>query len=213
MSTGYSCSGPFPPKTRPPALSLLNLSTYNSQMNPTPASQPSSPQASNSLLHKIIKEAQEAFRLTLYLAAWFCAITFLGLTALHERPIPLTIFGLAFIKAAICAKFMLISLAISPIAIDKQRGIIWLLLRKSLFCLFIVMIFSWIEVGVDGLIHGKDFIPSLGAFGGGDPLHILALAIVYWLIVAPFLFFLGVKMALGVDETSTIFYGSSKQSK
>ena len=174
-------------------------------MNSAPA--PAAQSKSNSLIHKIIKEMKEALRLTLYLATWFCAITFLGLTALHERPIPLTIFGLAFIKAALCSKFMLISLAISPITIDKQRGIIWLLLRKSLFCLGIVITFSWLEAGVEGLIHGKDFMTSLGSFGGGDPLHILALAIVYWLIVAPFLFIIAIKMALGIDATSALFYG------
>lgn len=58
------------------------------------------------LKEKLKEEAKKAFALTLYFGAWFCAITFMAATALEERPIPLSIFGFALIKAGIAAKFM-----------------------------------------------------------------------------------------------------------
>jgi hypothetical protein len=180
-------------------------------MNSSPETQPKTMPKVPSLIHKIFLEATAAFHLTLYLGTWFCAITFLSLTGHHEVHIPLTIFGLAFIKAGLCSKFMMISLAISPLDIHQGRGIIWPLIRKSLLYLLIVLVFSCLEVGVDGWIHGKAFISSVAQFGGGDPLHILSLAIVYWLIIAPFLVFNGIKMALGQDATRELFYGAHKK--
>ena len=59
-----------------------------------------------SLKDKLIDEAKKAFALTLYLGTWFCAIAFFAATALEERPIPLSIFGFAILKAGIAAKFM-----------------------------------------------------------------------------------------------------------
>ena len=160
---------------------------------------------------KVKDEAIKAFFLTLYFATWFCALAFLAATSLRERPIPLEIFGLAFIKGAICAKFMLIGQAAFPITIDKIHGIIKSLLRGSLIYLVIVLLLSYIEAGVEGLFHGKEFIPSLGAFGGGDPLHILSLSIVYWLIVWPYLVFMGMQKALGDKATLEILFGTTKK--
>lgn len=165
-----------------------------------------------SLKAKILSEAKKVFILALYFGAWFCALALLAATSLRERPIPLTIFWLALIKAALCSKFMVLGQAAYPIKIDKRHGIVLSLLRESLVYLIIVLVLSWLEAGVDGLIHGKNFFASLAAFAGGNPLHILALSIVYWLIVWPFLLFTGFKMALGDNATLVILFGPPKDS-
>lgn len=152
-------------------------------------------------------EAKKAFYLTLYLASWFCALAFLALTTMHKDPIPLEVFGFAFIKAGICAKFMLIGQAIYPIVINKSKGIFNVLFKKSITYLVIVIALSFVEAGVEGLFHGESFISSLNNFGHGYPLHILALSIVYWLIIWPYLIFIGLKKALGASETSEILFG------
>ena len=159
---------------------------------------------------RIENEAKKALLLTLYLGVWFCAITFLALTALEGRPIHATIFGLAMVKAGICAKFMLIGQAAYPLTISKKHGIIPSLLANSFIYSIIVLLLSYLESGVDGLIHGRHFIDSILSFGHSDPIYILSLSIIYWLIIWPYLLFVGIKMALGDDTTIELLFGPRK---
>ena len=159
---------------------------------------------------KLEEEIRKALALSLYFGTWFCAITFMAATALEERPIPLSIFGFALIKAALSAKFMLIAQAVYPMKIDKQSGIVKSLLLESLIYLAVVIALNYLEAGVHGLINGKEFITSMAAFGSGDPLRVLAMSIVYWLIVWPYLIFMGFNMVVGDTETLTVLFGSKK---
>ena len=164
----------------------------------------------HSLKDKLKEEAKKAFALTLYLGTWFCAITFFAATALEERPIPLSIFGFAIIKAGIAAKFMLIAQAAYPIKVNKEHGIVNSLIFESIVYLAFVLALNFLEAGVDGLFHGKEFIPSMAAFGNGEPIRIFAMAILYWLIVWPYLIFMGVNQAIGNTATLAILFGSKK---
>ncbi len=166
--------------------------------------------AAPSLKQKAEEEMKKAFALTLYFGIWFCAIAFMATTALRERPIPLTIFGFALVKAAISAKFMLIAQAAYPIKINKDHGILGSLMLESIFYIAVVIALNYIEAGVDGLIHGKEFIPSMAAFGNSDPLRVLAMSIVYWLIVWPYLLFTGFNMVVGTTKTLEVLFGSKK---
>jgi len=163
-----------------------------------------------SLKDKLKEEAKKAFVLTLYFGAWFCAITFFAATALEERPIPLDIFGFALIKAGISAKFMLIAQAAYPLKVNKEHGIVNSLLFESIVYLVFVLALNFLEAGVDGLIHGKEFITSMAAFGNGEPIRIFAISILYWLIVWPYLIVMGVNQALGNTATVEILFGSKK---
>ena len=156
---------------------------------------------------KMLAEAKKALALTVYFGAWFCALAFLGATTLDERPIPLTIFGIAIIKAGLCAKFMLIAQAIFPININKSNGIIRSLFLESIFYIIVVLSLNYIEAGVEGLMHGKNFIVSMSAFGEKNPLKVLAMTIVYWLIVWPYLVLVGMRLALGINATVAILFG------
>jgi hypothetical protein len=160
---------------------------------------------------KAKEEFVKAFQLTLYFGAWFCAIAFLGATSLDERPIPLSIFGFALFKAAVCAKFMLLAQAAFPIKVNKKHGVVGSLLFESLIYLFVVLGLSYIEAGVHGLIHGKEFIPSMAEFGQSNPLRVLAMSIVYWLIVWPYLLLTGMSMMLGSNATLEILFGNQSE--
>ena len=169
---------------------------------------PSSKQ--HSFKRGLIEEAKKAFALTVYLGTWFCAITFLAATQLSERPIPLSIFAFAIIKAGICAKFMLIAQAAYPIKVDKQHGILRSLFIESIVYIIVVIGLNYVEAGVEGLIHHKEFISSMAAFGDSDPLRVLAMAIIYWLIFWPYLIYSGVTLELGDKATLKILFGSRK---
>ena len=163
-----------------------------------------------SLETKLKEEMKEAFELTLYFGAWFCAITFMAATALEERPIPLSLFGFALIKAGISAKFMLIAQAAFPIKVDKKNGIVGSLFVESIIYIIVVVALNYLEAGVDGLLHGKEFILSMTAFGNGDPLRVFAMSILYWLIVWPYLIFVGFNKVVGNTETLAVLFGSKK---
>jgi hypothetical protein len=169
-------------------------------------SQPDSP----SIKQKIKAEAKKAFSLTIYFGIWFCAIAFLAVTMREEYPIPLTIFGFALIKAAISAKFLLIAQAVFPIKVDKHHGIVKSLIFESIIYLLVVLGLNYIEAGVHGLIHGESFISSMATFGNGEPLRVFAMAIVYWLIVWPYLIFIGTNVVLGNNATLAILFGAKK---
>jgi hypothetical protein len=164
--------------------------------------------AKPSLRHRIKDEFVQATLLALYFAAWFCAIAFFSFALLREAAIPITPFGLAIIKAALCAKFMMIGKAIFPLKVDANRGLIKSIFWHSIVYLLIVIALSFLESGIDGLLHGKSFLESIASFGHGDPVYIAAISIMYWLIIWPYLIVLGLNQSLGNKAVRTILFGS-----
>ncbi|BDX21451.1 hypothetical protein TUM22923_07720 [Polynucleobacter sp. TUM22923] len=168
---------------------------------------------STTLEVKLKKEAMKATLLALYFALWFCALAFLAATTLRERPIPLSIFGFALLKAGICAKFMMLAQAVYPINIKQGYGIMRPLLSASVFYLLVVICLSACESGLEALIHGRSFTHALLDFITSDPIHLLSISFVYWLIVWPYLIFAGMRSALGAGATDVLFFGKTKVSK
>lgn len=169
---------------------------------------PSAKEPKPGLRHRIKEEFIQASLLALYFAVWFCAIAFFSFALMREAAIPITPFGLAIIKAALCAKFMMIGKAIFPLRVDANRGLIKSIFWHSLAYLGIVIALSFAESGIDGLLHGKSFLVSVAAFGHGDPIYIAALALIYWLIIWPYLIFLGLRQSIGDAVVSTILFGT-----
>ena len=160
------------------------------------------------LRYRIKDEFIQASLLALYFAAWFCAIAFFSFALLREEAIRISPFGLAIIKAGLCAKFMMIGKALFPLRVDANRGVVKSLLWHSLAYLGVVITLSFVEAGVDGLFHGKSFLESASSFGHGDPIYIAALSLMYWLIVWPYLLVLGLNQSLGNTAVRTILFGS-----
>jgi hypothetical protein len=162
-----------------------------------------------SIRQRIQEEFIQATLLALYFAAWFCSIAFFTLAVLREAAIPITPFGLALIKAGLCAKFMMIGKAIYPLKVDANRGLIKSIFWHSIVYLLIVIALSVLESGIDGLLHGKSFLESIASFGHGDPVYIAAISIMYWLILWPYLIVLGLNQSMGNQAVNTILFGST----
>jgi hypothetical protein len=169
---------------------------------------PPAKEAKKGLRHRIKEEFVQAAILTLYFATWFCAIAFFSFALLREAAIPITPFGLAIIKAALCAKFMMISKAIFPLRVDANRGLIKSIVWHSIGYLGIVLALSFAEAAIDGLLHGKSFLESISSFGHGDPIYIAALSLMYWLIIWPYLIVLGLNQSMGNTAVHAILFGS-----
>jgi len=97
-----------------------------------------------------------------------------------------------------------------PIKVSKDNGIVNSLVFESIIYLVVVLALNYLEAGVHGLINGHPFITSMTAFGNGDPLRVLAMSIVYWLIVWPYLIFIGTNLVLGNKATLAILFGTKK---
>jgi hypothetical protein len=169
---------------------------------------PPATEVKKGLRYKIKDEFVQATLLALYFATWFCAIAFFSFALLREAAIPITPFGLAIIKAGLCAKFMMIGKAIYPLKVDARRGLIKSIFWHSIAYLGIVLALSFAEAGIDGLFHGKSFLESLSSFGHGDPVYIAALSLIYWLIIWPYLIVLGLNQSLGNKAVHAILFGS-----
>jgi hypothetical protein len=169
---------------------------------------PATNEVKEGLRHRIKDEFVQASLLALYFAAWFCAIAFFTFALLREEAIPIAPFGLAIVKAGLCAKFMMIGKALFPLGVDTNRGLVKSLFSHSIAYLCVVIALSFAEAGIDGLLHGKSFLESVSSFGHGDPVYIAALSIMYWLIIWPYLIVLGLNQSLGNRAVHTILFGS-----
>ena len=169
---------------------------------------PPTKEPKESLRYRIKDEFIQASLLALYFAAWFCAIAFFSFALMREAAIPITPFGLAIIKAALCAKFMMIGKAIFPLRVDANRGLIKSIFWHSIAYLGIVLALSFAESGIDGLLHGKSFIEAVSSFGRGDPFFIAALSLMYWLIIWPYMILLGLNQSFGDKVVRTVLFGT-----
>jgi hypothetical protein len=172
---------------------------------------PAAKEVKEDLRHRIKDEFIEASLLALYFASWFCAIAFFSFALLREAAIPITPFGLAIIKAGLCAKFMMVGKALFPLRLDSSRGLVKSLFWHSIAYLGVVLALSFVEAGIDGLFHGKSFLESLSSFGHGDPIYIAALSLMYWLIIWPYLIVIGLNQSLGNKTVRTILFGSQEK--
>ena len=199
----------------PPLLKLVALAVTADRISKKAYMNSTSPNSApaHSFKDKAKEEFVKALQLTVYFGAWFCAIAFLAATSLDERPIPLSIFGFALFKAAVCAKFMLLAQAAFPIKVNKKDGIVSSLFLESVIYLLVVLGLNYLEAGVHGLIHGKDFLISMTEFGQSNPLRVVAMSIVYWLIVWPYLLLTGMSIMLGSNATLEILFGNKSAPK
>ena len=136
---------------------------------------------------RIVGEAKKAFYLTLYFGFWFSALTLLTHEILKQDGLPYGNWGLAWIKAAICAKFILIGQAIYPMQHSKGSDLWSIVLPRSFAYLVVVLALNVVEVVLEGLFHGETVLFSIQHFANGNPLYAFALAWVYWLILVPYL--------------------------
>ena len=136
---------------------------------------------------RVAGEAKKALELTLYFGFWFSALTLLTHEILKQNGLPYEHWGLAWIKAALCAKFILIGQAIYPMQHSKGTDLWHIVLPRSFVYLVVVLALNVVEAVVDGLLHGETVLFSIEHFANGNPLYAFALAWVYWLILVPYL--------------------------
>ena len=159
----------------------------------------------NLLRNKIVPEIIKAWVLTFYFAVFFIAISYFRFAILQHAQVEYTDFYLGILKAAICAKFLLISQAIYPIKVRDGKPLIWHILHRSIIYVLLVILLIAIEETVVAKIHGHSFHSITGLAPGTLNLF-FSLVILYWLMVIPYVMYSALEQYLGNKKLTVILF-------
>jgi hypothetical protein len=129
--------------------------------------------------------------LVVYFSLWFCALTFYSEDALHLESSKVIGYGFAILQAVMLSKFLLIPEGLLPYGLvfkgTGKPALYLAIIARTTFVSVATLCIRFLVVGLEGLLKGKGFIESIGAFSQGDIKHILATLCMYWLIVLPYM--------------------------
>lgn len=159
---------------------------------------------------KIKDEILAIWILTVYLAIFFSAISYLRFAILQHAGITDTEFWMNAIKAAVCAKFMMISKALYPLKVRPARPLVWHILGRSLAYVVMVTILIGIEEAIVAKFHGKHIVDGITGLEPGSLNMFFALVLLYWLMVIPYITYSAISQALGENRLHKLVFGYGK---
>lgn len=145
--------------------------------------------------------------LTLYMAVWFCALIFYDKDALNIQGSPTVSYGFAILKALTLSKFLLVAHALSPLTYKKGSSIYLLIAMRTIFNAIVVLCFSYLFAGIEGMFKHQDFIDAMRSYCDGDVQRILALTLMYGLIVLPYVAYRALGEAMGDENLHSYLAG------
>lgn len=133
-----------------------------------------------------------------YLMVWFSAVMFYKATILRSVGIEFAPFGFAVVKALILGKFILVLEALK-LGERKDRGDILIvqIVKKALLFTVALIFLSVLEELAVGYFHGKAAREVLSEIGGGSLSQIVALGVLMFLVLLPYLAFRRVAQETG----------------
>lgn len=147
--------------------------------------------------------------LTLYMAVWFCALIFYDKDALNIHESRYVSYGFAILKALSLSKFMLAAHAISPIRFQSGLPLYRLIILRTSFNAAVVLIFSYLFAGIEGLFKHQGFIDAMRSFCDGNIERIVALTLIYWLIVLPYVAYRCLGESMGQENLQSYLSGKT----
>jgi hypothetical protein len=146
-------------------------------------------EAKDSLGKRAAAELKEFLIVAAYLYVCFTALAYFKAAILQAHDVDFAPFGIAAIKALICAKFMSIGHAVHLGERHKKEALIWPTLRRSFAFLVLLLVLNVLEEVIIGSIHHRAVMDSIAAVGGGTIHQLIAGSIVVLLILIPFFAF------------------------
>src|SRR5688572_2164012 len=113
-----------------------------------------------------MRELKEFAILTVYLYITLGSVVFMKTAVLHTQGIEFAPWGIAIVKAAVLAKFMLLGQAMKIGERTTSSPLIWPTLHKAFAFLVLLIIMTIIEEAVVGMFHHKSVAASLGELVG-----------------------------------------------
>jgi hypothetical protein len=138
---------------------------------------------------KLRGELTEFIILTAYLYVCFAAVIYFKAAVLQAHGIAYAPLGLAIVKAAICAKFMLMGRVFHMGERFKKLPLIVPTLHRSLVFLLLLVVLTFIEEIVVGAIHGRTVMDSISEVADGTFPQIVATILIVFLILVPYFAF------------------------
>jgi hypothetical protein len=159
-----------------------------------------------SLQSKALHEAKKFFWIFAYL--WLCFGLFVLYKSLilSEHHIDYTAYGLAFVKALVLGKVILVAEGLHVAERHKEKPLIYPTLYKSFVFFVLLVLFSLLEHLVRGFFEDKAITDSLSEIGGGSLPAVLAGALVMFVVLVPFFAFREIGRVLGENKLYHLFF-------
>jgi hypothetical protein len=159
-----------------------------------------------SVRERIGKETREFAVIAAYLYICFAALVYLKAAILHAYGIPFEPFGLAAVKALICAKFVLVGRMFGLGDRFKTRPLIWPTLYQSFAFLVLLLVLDALEEIIVGLVHHRTLADSLAELGGGTLYQLIAMSFIVFLMLIPFFAFRVLGEVVGERNLVRVFF-------
>lgn len=158
--------------------------------------------------HRLKEELFNVVVLAIYFMIYFSALTYLKFSILEKVDIAYTTYGLCWIRALVCAKFMEIGLKIYPIKSTPGRPLVVHILNRSLIYVMIVNLHIFVEQLVVAGIHHKPLLSVVTDWAPGSINQALALEILYWLMLVPYITYFAIAQSLEPGRLRKVIWGS-----
>jgi hypothetical protein len=152
------------------------------------------------------EELREFIVLTAYLYVCFAAVIYFKAAVLQAHGVAYAHLGLAIVKAAICAKFMLMGRVFHIGERSRKLPLIVPTLHRSLVFLLLLAVLTFIEEIVVGAIHGRTVLDSISGIAGGTLQQMIATILIIFLILIPYFAFRSLGDIVGDKTLVRLFF-------
>ena len=161
--------------------------------------------AKGTLHRRAVHELKEFAILFAYLYITIGAVILLKTAVLNAEGIDSVVWGVAVVKAALLAKFMMLGYMMKIGERNSMRALIWPTLHKAFGFLVLLIIMTIIEEAVVGLFHNQSIAASLAVLAGPRLEETLAGYLIMLLVFIPFFAFRVLDEALGEGRLMRMF--------
>jgi hypothetical protein len=163
-------------------------------------------QSKATVRERAIEELMEFLILTAYLYVCFATLIYLKAAILQANGIAYAPLGVAVIKAALCAKFMLLGRAFHVGERFRNHPLIVPTLHRSLLFLLLLVVLTFIEEIAVGAIHGRKVMDSISGIAGGTFHQMVATVLILFLILIPYFAFRSLGNIVGDKTLVRLFF-------
>jgi hypothetical protein len=161
--------------------------------------------AKGTLHRRAVRELREFVILFVYLYITIGAVVLLKAAVLHAQGIDSIVWGIAVVKAALLAKFMMLGYVMKIGEHNSAPALIWPTLHKAFGFLVLLIIMTIFEEAIVGLFHRQSIAASLAVLVEPRLEETLASYLVMLLVLIPFFAFRVLDEALGEGRLMRMF--------
>ena len=162
--------------------------------------------AKATLHQRAIRELKEFAIFAVYFYITLGSVILLKTAVLRAQGIEFAPWGIAVVKAAVLAKFMLLGNAMKIGEGTNTNPLIWPTLHKAFVFLVLLIVMTIIEEAVLGMFHHQSVAASLGELVGPRLEETIAGFLIMLLVLIPFFAFRALGEALGEGELPRLFF-------